>query len=86
VQALWLAATTPKVSGQVFNIGTGTSTSLLDLVSYLKTILGSSLSVQHGPARAGDVRHSLANIEKAKNLLGFNPKMPVKDGLANLLS
>lgn len=86
VQALWLAGTSSKVSGQVFNIGTGTSTSLLDLVSYLKTILGSSLSVQHGPARAGDVRHSLANIEKARNLLGFNPKMPVKDGLANLLS
>ena len=65
VQALLRAADAPGVSGQVFNIGTGSSITVLDLVAALNRLLGRNLMPQHAPARAGDVRHSRANIERA---------------------
>ncbi len=85
VQALILAGTKSEISGQVFNIGTGKSTSLLDLAIHLQTLTGKNLAPQHLPARSGDVRYSLANITKAQQMLGFIPKFDVPSGLKFIL-
>jgi len=66
---------------QAYNIGFGQQTSLQQLVQYLKTISGSGVEAKHVAERPGDVKHSLADISKAKNLLGYDPKISVEEGL-----
>lgn len=72
---------------QIYNVAFGERTTLNQLVSYLKEDLAeydeeiANIDVVHGPNRAGDIPHSLASIEKAKNLLGYTPKYSLKDGL-----
>jgi len=66
---------------QVYNIGFGQQTSLLQLVRYLAKIAGSGIEPIHAPERAGDVKHSLADISKAKTLLGYDPTVSVEEGL-----
>jgi len=81
VQALLGAADAPGASGQVFNVGTGSSTTLLDLLAALNRLFGCELIPHHGPARVGDVRHSRANIERARRDLGYNPSVSLLEGL-----
>lgn len=72
---------------EVFNVAYGERTTLLELTSYLKEFLSEfdpvikNIPVQHGPNRAGDIPHSLASIEKAKQLLGYLPSYSMRDGL-----
>ena len=66
---------------QVYNIGFGQQTSLLQLVHFLKKITGSGIEPTHAPERVGDVKHSLADISKAKTLLGYDPVVSVEEGL-----
>lgn len=66
---------------QVYNIACGEQTSLLQLFNGLKLEANSNLEPKHGPERVGDVKHSLANIDKAKELLGYQPMVTVEDGL-----
>lgn len=66
---------------QVYNIACGHQTSLLQLFDCLKKEANNSISPVHGPARMGDVKHSLADISKAKNLLGYEPVLSVQEGL-----
>lgn len=70
-----------KALNQVYNIAFGQQTSLLQLFEALKKQAGSSLEPVHGPDRAGDVKHSLADISKAKTLLGYAPSFSVEQGL-----
>ncbi len=86
VQALRQAADTPGISGRVYNIGTGTSVTLLDLVAALNRQLGTKISSAHSPARSGDVRHSRADITLARRDLGFEPTVAFEDGLARTLA
>jgi UDP-glucose 4-epimerase len=81
VQAVGLAADAPAAIGKVYNIGNGVTTTLLQLVDHLNAILGTSLVPVHGPPRAGDVRHSQANITLARQDLGYEPKVPFVEGL-----
>jgi UDP-N-acetylglucosamine 4-epimerase len=67
---------------QAYNIGCGHQTSLLQLAQFIKKIAGSDVDPVHAAERAGDVKHSLADISKAKNLLGYNPEVSVEDGLS----
>ncbi len=73
--------------GQVFNTAVGDRTTLLELTKLLKYFLSnydseiSEVPIQFGPERAGDIRHSLASIEKAKQLLGYHPLIDFKSGL-----
>ncbi len=87
VQANMLALFTDnkEAINQVYNIACGHQTSLLELFDALREEAGSSLKPEHGPERAGDVKHSLADISKAKNLLGYSPSVSVKDGLKKTL-
>jgi UDP-N-acetylglucosamine 4-epimerase len=70
-----------EAANQVYNIACGEQTSLNQLFNELRKIAGSNLEAKHGPERKGDVKHSLADISKAKNLLGYNPTITVEDGL-----
>jgi len=66
---------------KVYNIACGGQISLLQLFNELKTIAGSNLEPIHGPERVGDVKHSFADISKAKKLLGYQPDISVEEGL-----
>jgi len=66
---------------QVYNIAVGDQTSLTELFDHLKKEANSSMNPINGPERQGDVRHSLADISKARTLLGYEPKITVKEGL-----
>ena len=66
---------------EVFNVAYGERISLNTLWNDLKTISGKEVEAIYGPNRKGDVRDSLANIDKARKLLGYNPLFSVKDGL-----
>jgi UDP-N-acetylglucosamine/UDP-N-acetylgalactosamine 4-epimerase len=83
VQANILAMFTDNVNAvnQVYNIACGHQTSLNELFNELKNFAGSSLQPVYGPERKGDVKHSLADISKAKKLLGYQPVVSVKEGL-----
>lgn len=76
-----LFTTNEKALNQVYNIAYGQQTTLLQLFDALKEQAGSSLVPHHGPDRAGDVKHSLADISKAKTLLGYAPEVSVEKGL-----
>jgi UDP-glucose 4-epimerase len=83
VQALRKAADADAsvASGNVYNVGTGRSVTVLDLVNALNVILGKSLSVTHAPSRAGDVRFSLADVSRTRRDLGYDPQVSFEDGL-----
>jgi nucleoside-diphosphate-sugar epimerase len=83
VDANLLACHAPaeQVAGEVFNIGCGAATSILDLWRRIADIEGIDVEPQHEAPRAGDVRHSLASIAKARELLGYIPKMNLDEGL-----
>jgi UDP-glucose 4-epimerase len=85
VQALRKAAAAPGVSGRVYNVGTGHGVSVLDLVAALNRLLGTDRHPEHGPPRAGDVRHSRADISRTRRDLGYEPAVPFEEGLAHTL-
>jgi UDP-glucose 4-epimerase len=82
VQAVRLAADAKPAVGNVYNIGSGKSTSVLTLVQTLNDLLGSQIQPIHQPARAGDVRMSLSSIARAQADLGYRPSVSFRDGLA----
>jgi UDP-N-acetylglucosamine 4-epimerase len=83
VQANLLAMFThePKAINQVFNIAKGEKTTLKELHSVLQQITNKNIEAIFGPERRGDVKHSLADITKAKKLLGYNPEVSPAQGL-----
>lgn len=85
VQALLLAAQTASACGQVYNIGTGRATTVLDLVRLFNELLGTNAAPEWGPPRPGDVRHSLADISRAQRELGYRPGTPLLEGLRQTL-
>jgi len=82
VQALTKAAAAPGVSGNVYNVGTGRSVSVLDLVAALNRVLGTAHAPTFGPTRAGDVAFSQADISRTRADLGYAPAVDFEDGLA----
>jgi UDP-glucose 4-epimerase len=78
-----LAAAAPaeRVSGGVFNVATGTRISLNQTVEILKAATGYSGEVKYAPERGGDVKHSLAGIQRAKESLGYEPVVHFREGL-----
>lgn len=86
VEANLLACTAPDVAGEVFNIACGERYTLLDLVHTINEILGTRVEPLFEPPRPGDVKHSLADIEKAKRMLGFEVKVKFREGLEKIIS
>nr|WP_288836958.1 SDR family oxidoreductase [uncultured Flavobacterium sp.] len=89
IQMNELAISTDKIEAvnTVYNTAYGDRNTLNDLVGYLKQYLSvydakiADVTVVHGPNRAGDIPHSLASIDKAKELLGYNPQYSLQEGL-----
>jgi nucleoside-diphosphate-sugar epimerase len=80
-QANILAAETPDVTGEVFNIASEGSLSINALVATLNEVLGSSLEPAYEPPRPGDILHSAADIERARERLAFRPLYDFRRGL-----
>jgi UDP-N-acetylglucosamine 4-epimerase len=83
VQANIKALTTENENafGHVYNIACGYQFSLLELFNALKEIIGANIEPILGPARAGDIPQSLADVSKAKNNFGYSPDFGFRDGL-----
>jgi len=81
IDANLLALHAKDVPGKVCNIGCGERITLNKLIQMLEQILGVKAKVNYAAARAGDVRHSLADIQKARRLLGYNPQAGIEHGL-----
>jgi UDP-glucose 4-epimerase len=91
VQANLLASTTPAAKiasspSRVFNIGSGRAISLLDLLSDLNSICGTSIVPTFQPPRAGDVRDSLADVSLAKQVLGYQSSISLREGLEKTIA
>jgi len=84
---LALTTTNAEAVNQIYNTAYGERTTLNQLVEYLKEYLSQydsaikDIEIIHGPNRTGDIPHSLASIDKAKRLLGYNPQFSMKQGL-----
>jgi UDP-glucose 4-epimerase len=86
VDAVIKALHAGPANGNVYNIGIGQSSSVLDLVRELNKILGTSIEPTFGPPRPGDVRHSQANITLARRDLGYEPTVSFAEGLARTVA
>jgi UDP-glucose 4-epimerase len=80
VEANVLAASAPEAAGEVFNVGCGARVSLLEIVARLEATLGRRLERRHTPPRAGDVPHTLADIDRARRLMGYSPLVDFDEG------
>ncbi|HEX6962782.1 MAG TPA: SDR family oxidoreductase [Lacipirellula sp.] len=76
-----LAAESPRAVGRTFNIACGRQQSLLQLIDSINAALGTSIEAEFAPARAGDVRESLADISAARAALGYEPAIDFDEGL-----
>ncbi len=85
VYANLLACNTEKAAGEVINVACGKSYTLLELVKMINEILGENIEPKFYPERPGDVKHSWAGIDKAKELLGYGVKVAFKEGLKNTI-
>ena len=74
------------LGGEVFNVGTGEQISLLDLVAAINVTLGTDLAPEFRPGRAGDVRHSLAALDRVRAGIGYEPMVGFADGLRMTLN
>lgn len=81
IEANLKACLAPKAAGEVFNIAYGGQVTLNQLFEVLTSLLGSNLKPTYTEERAGDIKHSNANIDKARKLLNYEPKFNVKEGL-----
>jgi nucleoside-diphosphate-sugar epimerase len=85
IEANLLATTAPKAPGEVINIACGVRTTLLDVVQLLGELVGREIVPNHEAERPGDIKHSLADIEKSKQLLGYVGAVDFRAGLSRTL-
>jgi UDP-glucose 4-epimerase len=74
-----------KVEGEVFNIGSGKPTTINELAKTIIELTGANIGIRYEKSRAGDIKNSYADISKAKNLLGYEPKGSLRNGLQTLI-
>ncbi|MHB1537988.1 MAG: SDR family oxidoreductase [Solirubrobacteraceae bacterium] len=80
-----LAAQAEGVPGRVYNVACGRRITLNELCGELRDLIGSEIEPRYAPARAGDVKHSLADISAARADLGYEPEVLLRDGLARTI-
>jgi len=81
VHANLLAARARKTNGEVINVACGEAVTVNAILGQINRLLGRNVKPIYAPARAGDVRHSLADITAARMLIGFKPVVPFQEGL-----
>ncbi|PIR85420.1 hypothetical protein COU15_00795 [Candidatus Kaiserbacteria bacterium CG10_big_fil_rev_8_21_14_0_10_45_20] len=85
VRANILASQSDNVAGHVINIGTGKEESLLSVIEILKELWGEDFEVLFEDVQQGDIHRSFANVTKAKELLGFEAKISLKEGISLMI-
>jgi nucleoside-diphosphate-sugar epimerase len=86
VDANLLAAESAEAVGQVINLGIKQRTTLNQLLAELQKIVGANVAPHYEPPRAGDIRHSLADITRAETLLGYRPRVGLTEGLGHTVA
>jgi dTDP-L-rhamnose 4-epimerase len=87
VSATLLAVVHANAASQVFNVGSGVATTVLEVVKHLKAAFDSDIEVNvSGDFRIGDIRHNYADLKKINSLLGFAPKVDFADGIQRFAS
>jgi UDP-glucose 4-epimerase len=81
VRANLLAADAPRASGRVCNVAAGNQISLNALLEAVRDLTGATVDARYEAARDGDVRHSVASLERARDLLGYEPRVDLREGL-----
>ena len=80
-----VAAAENKDASGTFNLGSGKAVTINYLVNTLQKLVSGKMAVKYGPARPGDVRHSLADITRARQVLGYTPLQEIAEGLKDYL-
>ncbi len=86
IQANILACTASDAAGKVFNVATGKRYTLLEVLAILNRLIGTTLEPNFEPGRAGDVKHSLADIGAAEKVLGYRPTVGFEEGLRKTMA
>jgi UDP-glucose 4-epimerase len=86
VQANLRAMEAPAAAGEALNIACGARYTLMDIVAAIERALGRTVTCNHTPSRAGDVRHTLADIGKAERLIGFAPTVDFAEGMTRTIA
>ncbi|MDX1521831.1 MAG: NAD-dependent epimerase/dehydratase family protein [Anaerolineae bacterium] len=86
VQALVAAATAPDINREIINIGTGVGTTIEDLVGVIERVTGKKAKTIINPSISEGVSVLIANIDRAKKLLAYEPKIPLEEGLVKLIN
>jgi UDP-N-acetylglucosamine/UDP-N-acetyl-alpha-D-glucosaminouronate 4-epimerase len=81
VDATLRAADAPDASGRVFNVAAGQPASVNDLAETIGRVLGKPVERRTAPPRPGDVRDSWADVSEARRVLGYEPSVPLEEGL-----
>jgi UDP-glucose 4-epimerase len=85
VRANLIAATTDAV-GEAYNIGTGTETSVLDLAETIQQATDTDSGIVHTDPRPADIDHSVADISKDRERLGYKPRLSLREGIESLVA
>jgi dTDP-L-rhamnose 4-epimerase len=84
-QACRLALEVPGAAGRAFNVGSGTPHTIREVAALLSAILGKTIEPEIcGKYRVGDIRHCFADISEAREVLGYEPRVTLEDGLVEL--
>jgi UDP-glucose 4-epimerase len=81
-----LLAMTADIDSTVVNLGSGTSVTVLELIDLVGEVTGRPVIREHGPAEAGDVPFTLADISRATEILGYRPVVDLRTGLRTQLA
>jgi len=86
VDGVLKACVAPGAAGKVFNVATGGRISLNELFRVIQKLAGSHITPIHGPDRVGDVKHSQADISRARSVLKYEPTVSLEEGLARTIA
>src|SRR5262249_41251930 len=75
------AILTPDIGGEVFQVATGVETSIADVASLVRDAMGEQVEIRFEEGRAGEVYRSRADPAKARRVLGFDPKVDLREGI-----
>lgn len=81
VDIILLSMKNKRANGHVFNAGTGESITIKDLANIINGVFNSQADIKYMPEREGDIKNSCADISKARNILGFKPKVSLEEGI-----